>query len=357
MKKVSCYFMTKIVKKIKYIAPWCIAAAIFAYMFREYPPSQLWHALKFVNVPAFAALVLCYFLLMYLVDAFCMQRVISRFSHAVTFKDIFIARGVTYLIMTINYPASQAAFAYYLKRKYGIAIMQALGIFIFIMFVDLFFLITLALVGSLFLDSKIVGIELAHTVRIVAVIAYACAFAWLAFWRKLPERIFGKNFSNALFDKLRKRNVFHIFEMAKTTDYLKIALMRSPIHLAIALFMYFVFATFGTHVPIAQILANVPIVFLIGTLPITPGGLGTVNAAMVALLYPFVTGDAVDSARISPQELVFTATILWMFANFVMKAFTGSILLRKISKDLFKPIPDVPRELVEREAAHLGGDF
>lgn len=344
-------------RHIKKFIPWCLAAAIFVYLFNQYPPGKVWESLKYVNLPAFTAFAAGYFVFLYMVDSWSMTHVINRFSHPVTFRSVLSGRGATYLIMIINYPASQAAFAYYLKRRHGVPILQALGIFLFIVFIDLFWIITLALFGSFFQNIIVADVNLGATVRTVAAVAYAIAFVWLAFWRRLPERIFGREIRIPILDGLRKRRLFHVFEMARIRDYLRVAAMRIPIHCTIVIFMYVVLFTFNVHAPLIKIIGIVPVVFLIGTLPITPGGLGTVNAAMVELLSPYVSGSIFASGSITPKELLFTVTLLWMFANYFMKAILGTILFKSISKKLFKPTKDMPEEEVEGEVPHVSGNI
>ncbi len=349
--------MKKIFSKIKHFVPWAVAAGIFAYLFHIYPPSEVWKALKFVNLPVFIAFAVGYFVFIYIVDSWVTQRVISDFSRPVTFKDIFAARGVTYLLMVLSYPASQAGFAYYLKRRYGIPIFQALGIFLFIVFIDLLWIINLAFAGSFFQDFTIGGIALNRTVQLTAATAYGFVFVWLAFWRRWPERILGRHIRVPFIERLRKRNVFHIFDQARVYDYLRVTAMRTPIHLTIIISMFVVLKTFGTDIPFTKILSNIPLVFLVGTLPITPGGLGTTNAMTVELLSPYLSGPMIASGAIDAKGLLFTATLLWMFANYLMKVITGVIMMRRVSSALFKPTEDVAEEKAEHEAAHVGGNI
>ncbi len=349
--------MKKTLSYLKHIVPWLVAAGIFVYLFHLYPPSKVWEALKYVNIPAFAAFSLAYFFFIFLVYSWVMTKVITKFSHAVRFGDIFAARGATYLIMVLNYPASQAAFAYYLKRRYNIPIFQALGIFFFIIVIDLLWIITLALAGSLFQEYDIAGVDLGHIVRTVALIAYAALFLWLAFWRRWPERLIGRHIRVPLLEKLRKKKVFHIFDRATVKDYVVTALQRTPIHFTIIISMYVVLRTFDAYIPFTKILGNIPIVFLIGTLPITPGGLGTTNALMVELLNKYLTGPIFQNGKITPQEILFTASLLWMFANYLLKVVVGFFFLRKVSRDLFRPTEEVPEEVAEEEAAPMGGNI
>jgi len=343
--------MKKFFHYAKRIGPWIMAALIFAYLFHLYPPSKVFKALSYVNLWAFSAFAIGYFVFIYIVDSWVTTRVISDFSHKVSFKDIVYARGFTYLIMILNYPASQAAFAYYLKRRYKIPIFQALGVFFFIVFIDLMWIITLAFAGSFFQDYTIGGVDLGRTVKIFSICAYAFLILWLVFWRRwIPL-----NFK--FIERQRKRKAFHIFEQAKVFDYIKVAVMRIPIHFTIIISMYVVLKTFNVSIPFTRILGNVPLVFFLGTLPITPGGLGTTNAAMVELLYRHVSGPIFASGAVTPQEMLFAATLLWMFANYLLKVITGTILLRRVSTQMFEPTPEEPEEKIEHEAAHLGGNI
>ncbi len=334
-----------------------IAAAIFFYLFRQYPPKKVLESLAYVNIAAFLSFSLIYFFLLYFIDAWSMKDLMKRFGYAATLGGLMLGRGVTYLVMIINYPASQAAFAYYLKRKYNTPIFRALGIFLFIVFVDLLWIITLAFIGSSLQDYDISGIDLKRTIQIVALTAYSGAAIWIMFWRMMPKKIDGHGFICSMLRKIKERDIFQIFSQAGISDYMRIAITRAPIHVAIIFYMYIVLQTFDVSCPIIRILGNVPVVFMIGTLPITPGGLGTTNAAMVELLSPYITSPLFESGRISPREMLFTITIVWMSTNYAIKAIVGTILMRRVSKNLFKPTSDVPEEVAEEEAPHMRGNI
>jgi len=121
--------------------------------------------------------------------------------------------------------------------------------------------------------------------------------------------------------------------------------------------MYLALFTFNARVPFLKVLANIPLVFFIGALPITPGGLGTSNAALVTLFEPFVTGPAIASGAVAAGDLIFSFSLIWLFANYAMKALTGVICLKLVSKDLFKATPEVPEEEAERQAPYVSGNI
>ena len=341
--------MVKFLPVLKHILPWLAALAIFGYLFHLYPIAQVWKAAQYVQPLAFSLFALGYFLFIFLTDTAVTRWVIARFAKPIPFFDILGARGVTYLIMVLNYPASQAAFAYYLKRRYSIPIFHCLSMFLLIVVVDLLWVTTLGFAGSFVSTVQLGTVNLQPTIQIAALCIYVGFFLWLLFWRK--------KFRFPFLEEFRTHPSFSIFAQAKLSDYLSIAIMRIPIHFTLIISMYIVVQTFQTHIPFLEILAKLPVVFFIGTIPITPGGLGTTNAAMVELLAPSMVSSIFAEGKVTPAELMFTITILWVFANYVLKILSGMFFLKRISKNLFKPTPDVPLEKAEKAAPHLGGNI
>lgn len=349
--------MKVIFSKLRTIGPWIMAAVIFAYLFHKYPPARVWKSLTYVNLLPFLGFSFLYFFFIYIIDAAVTRAVLSRFTRKVPLKDVILARGVTYLIMVVSYPASQAGFAYYFKRRYKIPIFEVLSTFLFIMFVDLWWIVTLAFAGSFFQQRIIGGVNLSRLVFTVALVFYGVYIVWLAFWLRWPDRRFWKFVTPAFVERQRQRKIFDLFKKAQLKDYVRTAIMRIPIHFTIIVSMYIVIKTFGCHIPFTQILGNIPIIFLIGTLPITPGGLGTSNALMVELLKGHVTGPVFKTGAVTPAELVFSASLLWLFINYLFKIITGSVLMGFVSRKLFEPTADTPEEVAEKDSAPLGGNL
>lgn len=338
--------MKKILGLLKKVLPWLVALLIFVYLFHEYKPAQLWQAIKHVNPVFFLTVTVTYFIILYVVDCKTISWVLTRFGYPISTREIYPARGVTYLIMNLNYPASQAAFAYYLKRTHKIPIFEVLGIFFFVALIDLYILIAVGFVGSFFQEAVIRGVDIGSYTRIVALVAYLGMIVNLIFWRKLK-----------IFKWIREKKLFHVFKEAMVKDYLKTAVFRLPIHISIVVFIYLAIRAFNAVIPFTTVLADIPIAFLVGTIPITPGGLGTTNMAMVELMSPQVSSPVIASGLVSAKELMFALTILWMAVNFTLKSLVGFVWLSKVSRQLFKPTEGDDREEVVSEATHLMGDI
>lgn len=344
-------------KILKRTLPWGVALLIFVYLFRQYPPDQVWQAVKYANIPLFLSIAVVYFVILYLVDCYSIARVLARFGYPVDVGEIFPARGVTYLIMNINYPASQAAFAYYLKRTHKVPIFEVLSVFFFIAVVDLYILITLALIGSFFQDSVIRGVDIGRYIQVVVLVAYVIFVVQLTFWRSWFSKLAGIKKEIRLIRWIRSKKIFTVFNDATVLDYLKTALIRLPIHVTIIFGLYLAIQAFDAYVPFVNVMGAIPIAFLIGTIPITPSGLGTTNVAIVELLSPHISGSVVAKGVVSAAGLVFALTIVWMFVNYSLKALIGVVWLQKVSKKLFRPTGSADPQETASEAAQQVGDI
>jgi uncharacterized membrane protein YbhN (UPF0104 family) len=80
---------------------------------------------------------------------------------------------------------------------------------------------------------------------------------------------------------------------------------------------------FGAKVNGMIILATVPIIFMLGALPLTPGGLGTVQVAMVVLLRDKIQTPLFTQGEIQAEELLFALSLSWMAVNYLLKALFG----------------------------------
>lgn len=313
--------------------PWVIVVGIFYILFKKHNPDEIYNALLYINYSNFIPVVLGYFIIMFGLDTFSIRMVLARFGYPQKMIELLPARGLTYLLMILNYAAAQAAFAYYQYRKNKLPIAEMFGIFGVIVFTDFYLLVTLAYATTFFTTWSIQagGMGIADFIRVVAYSSYAIFIVNIIFWKFL----FGKfRFS----EKLKKKKIIEMVSQMKIADYFSVAAMRLPVHTFIMAGMYFAFRTFSIDIKFVDILANIPIAFFVGSLPITPGGLGTTNAMMVKLFEPLAGGPLIMNNIVSAGTLILSFSLVWMLANSLLKAVTSMICLKFVSKDLFKPV-------------------
>ena len=96
------------------------------------------------------------------------------------------------------------------------------------------------------------------------------------------------------------------------------------------IFFYFAVRAFHMQIPFMALTALVPIIFFIGNLPITPFGLGTIQAAMLYFFQDYGT-----QANILAMSLVYTVSLM------IFRALIGLYYLRIISRFLNIPEKDI----------------
>lgn len=309
-------------KYLRHIIPWVIAVGIFFYLFRQYPPRDLVAASQFLNIPLFCSYAVIYFLYMWYVDCWALARIMTRFHIPLRAKELFQVRFASYLIMVVNYGAGQAGLAYFIKRHKHASLPAVLGTILFVLVIDLYWTINLAFIGSYFARPVVRDVPLFPIISMIWLIATSAILINIAFWKFKAKNRFVK--------WMQEHPASLTFRKARLIDYGWTLLLRLPMHIAINTAIFFVAWTFGVSIPFWKVVSSLPIVILAGTIPITPGGLGTVQVATIELFKNSVSGAVLSSGQVQPAELLFAMSLLMIFSNYFLKAVTGSLFLNKV---------------------------
>ncbi|MBI2344118.1 MAG: flippase-like domain-containing protein [Deltaproteobacteria bacterium] len=312
------------------VLPWAIAGGILVWLFRLYPIDQIANAFKLANLFNFFAFALFYFAAVLAIDTFGVSALLTRFGHPATGRTVLPLRAATYPLSLINYGAGQLSFAYYLRRRLQIPVGDVIGLFTLITVMDLVWVVTLAFFGSFIGHHAILGVNITPTVRLVGIITYCLVAAHLLFWLMHWEnRLQGRSWQHA-FAWLQRKRLFRIFHVARLGDYCRLALWRAPIHLLLVISIYVIIHAFHGTIPFLAAAGNVPIAILIGVIPISWGGIGTSNKALIDLLAPHVALLPTATHPVSAPELILAVSLLWMFTNYLFKLLIGLLTLRHV---------------------------
>lgn len=309
-------------KILQTAGPWILTIFIFYYLFKQYPPASLADSFNLVNLGFFIGWAVIYFLLIWLIDCWGYAKILTRCGHPTTASALLVPRSVSYLLMVLNYGAGQGSFGYVVSKTRKIPMDRSMGLCILVLMFDLYWVILLATLGSFVIRFDAAGFDPAWLARGLGIIATIAFILGHFFW---------KWETNCRWIRwIHSQPVFGIFRSSTWRDHLVLLSYRLPMHLTICSGLYVVALTFHAHIPWLAALAGLPLILLVGVLPITPGGLGTTQLVTVALFknYLKMPPDAILSA----SELLFSMSLLWLFANYFLKALWGALCLHSYTR-------------------------
>ena len=272
-----------------------------------HPPREVWNATKGSHWTFLFSLGAVYFFYMLFLDTWGLIHILRNFfGHPLQWSKILKARARSYLVSIVNYGAGQAALAYLVAREEKKTLAQSAALMIFISLTDLYWILTFAFVGCFFHSPVIEGYRPQGAMTLLWAIGTAFFLILVGFRRFLRP---------AFLAPFRLISIPHFFSAM---------ISRLPTAISPVLVFYFIPPAFGVTLSIGRILSCMPLVLLVGALPITPGGLGAVQIAFVELMKDGV----VTSPNASPESVLLSMSLVWTFINYFWKALFGTWSLR-----------------------------
>jgi hypothetical protein len=273
---------------LRRIGPWVVTVGLLYLMFRHISLADVIAAVHRAAPWTIPAAVLG-IAAIYFADSLAIWKTFGWFLAPLTFGQVLVVRGATYLLAAINYNVGQGAMVYFIHRAKGTTIMRGVATLLLVLGINVLALIFLSTVG--------LGIapDVPRVVRIVIFVAYGGLAVYLLALAFKPRW-------------LVERPLFDVLLGAGLGGHLKALAVRLP-HIAVLLaFQIAVLYGFGVRVPIAQAVVTLPLVFFIAVLPISVQGLGTNQAVMTFFFARYAPGDAAaQSATVIAASLFATA--------------------------------------------------
>lgn len=300
---------------LKNSLPWIIALSLLYYLFQKYPIEDVLRAFRHTNIFFFIAYSTLYFLFIWVTDCWTLSWIFLRSGHPINTKDVLIARLASYSFTLFHYGATQGALAYFFKKKRILPFFKSSSIILFVMMIDFYLTVTLSFVGTFFARPTISGNDLSPFVQ-GAWILVTLTLSLLLFFRKFLLKL-------PLPTWTKSRDLLYAIEKIRFRDYGNLLLMRFPMHLIIHSSLFFVALTFGITLPFAKILTSLPIIGLLGSIPITPAGLGTTQLATIEFLKDQFKGDV---------PLLLSMSFSFVFFNHLLKIILGLFSFKALTK-------------------------
>lgn len=322
-------------QKLKTWLPWIVCIAIFAVFFARVSPREVAEALALADKPRFFAFGLVYFSVILIGDVLSLKHFLSRFATPLGFRETLFLRGATYIIMILNYAASQGGLAVYLKKTHGVGVARTLGTVMFVTAADSLLVFTSALLALVVAPVSLGGVSLRPYVFTVVPLLYVGYGAWILFWRNADKPFIAWLKKFRAVSWLLHHDVFLVFREARARDYGALFLFRAPLVAIVVGSTNLAILSFQGHVDWFWVFLYNPVIMFLSAVPITPAGLGTGQALSVLFFKGVITSPLFAAASVNPENLIFTSSLMWNLLNQLFKAIFGGYCLTKTARQDF----------------------
>lgn len=257
------------------LAVYALALGIIWYLARGVAPAQLLGSFSMADLRIFIPACAGSFSIWFLGETFLFATLFSYFHARTSFREMLPANAAQYFLQLVNTAVAGTALVLFMNRRKNVPWLAGGCTLIFQTLLDFQIMAAMALVAALADPGSLAG----------------------RFWY-VPALLFGPLLLNSWFwmrgrpksragQWIYDRPSMHCFRIAQPVHYLKLAGIRTAIFLAYGVMLYFQVRGFRIKVHPADVFAFLPAVLLFDGLPITPVGLGPVQAIMVTGFQPY----------------------------------------------------------------------
>jgi hypothetical protein len=253
-------------------------------------------------------LMMVYSCFYFIIDTLVITRTLNWFIKPIRYRDILPIRASAYIISLFSEQVGKGAMAYYLNRRDNVPGWEVASVMLFIMFGEVFYLLTWATVG--FIVSRRSLPAVFGLMPFIALGAAVVFTLWVLYFRGriLPT------------SRFRDKKIFHAFRMATLEHYFLFFLLRSPALLAAVVVYTIALNLFGVQASLLPLLGYLPIIFFAATVP-TP-----MRAAAITLwvvLFPENEGQMAAFGFVQHNFFI------------LFNALIGLVFLRRAQRELF----------------------
>jgi hypothetical protein len=297
--------------RLRRFLPWLVGAAILLALLYRVPFAALRAGLAHGPWGLLVAYTLPFMVLTLLADAYATGVCLRIAGEPRPFGTLTLVRGATYLLGLLNYALGQGGIGLYLHRT-GVRPARGTGIFLFLLIVNFGALAAAAALGIALGEGKWAGGVGGRGLAAGIVVA---GLAYLAVVALRPGF-------------LARREVLEPLFAAGPSGHLLALAGRMPHLLFLILGHWGALWIWGIPVPLAQALARMPVVLLASVVPLSPSGLGTVQAAQVLLFAPY-SRAATAAAR---EAAVLSFSLAFSLLGLGSQALVGAVCLAALRR-------------------------
>jgi len=256
-------------KWIQNILAYGLALGIIAYLARGTSLGEFAAILRQANPWWFLLACAGSFAFWFLGETYLFAKLFSYFHARTTFREMLPANAAQYFLQAINQVAGGAALVFFMRRRKGVPLFSGGATMAFLGLVDVLVMALMGVLAAILVPGSLLRAAWYYP---VAIAAGTCLIAW--FWLR------GRPSSRPL-RWIYERPSLLSFRQARLSHWMRLMLIRAPIFAAQGFMLYYQLASFGIHVPLVQVLAFEPAELFLSALPITPAGLGILQAVLI----------------------------------------------------------------------------
>lgn len=279
---------SSLVRKVRKALPWVVGAGVLAYIAMRVPFEAFRDAMGYGPHWLLATINLLIVLSVLVTDSTATWIGLHAVKLRRPFSQIAAVRGAIYMLFLVNFAVGQGGFGYYLHRS-GTTPLRALGATLFLMGTTL---ATLLLIATTTWTAVGVDPELA-TLRLICLVAAGALALYLLCIAWAPSALKRREVFSPLFDAGVRG---HLISIAARVPHASIVVLGNWVALR----------AWGIDVPVEVGLTAMPALAIIAVLPISPGGIGTTQAAFVFFFARFAPAETPEAR----DALVFAFAIV-----------------------------------------------
>lgn len=243
-------------------------------------------SLKQANIGLFVVVNVISFLVAWLGDTFLYSTLFNFFYKRTRFRELLPATAAQYFLQAVNSLAAGGALVVFLNRRKGVKWFTAIWTLMFQGLIDALVLASTAVLAGLLVPSSLIRDVLPYA---AAVLVFLLAVAmWWA--RGRPKTEAGK--------WMYHRPSARLFREAGLREYLALGSIRLAQFSIEGFLYYYSIKAFAHAVPLAQTVALTPAIQATKNEPVTPQGLGPLQAVVVGGLSRYAPHDKILAAAL-----------------------------------------------------------
>ena len=312
--------MQKLKQILKWLLPIAVSGGLLAYMLSSIDMSGVQDQITGKVIWIFGSALLVYGAVSLWLEARSVVLLVRSTDHSLTIWTAARIKSASYLLYILHYTLGAGALAVLLRRRANMTLSGAGGIVLLIVLFDMSVLVILSSVSAAFQSSDAAALRAG--VITAAGFGIATGFAVLRTSRPLGplERLRGL----ALFRAARTTELRVLAELA----VLRLLFVMGFIGVGIA-----ALEAFDVNVPLGMTVINITIVAIVATIPIAVAGIGTSQAAFLAVFDKWS-----DPGTLLACSLTFSAGLIGL------RAAIGLVFSREFVKEAFQAARTEPEQ-------------